>query len=651
MRDKKPDASEQGLRMHKLRDHTALRHRYPITSSRRFKVLVFSALLFIIPFGCLFRVPIGISGIWKLGHRFETWQRDSLSHGELQDILRSTPDESKLSEWSRYYTSGPHLAGKNLSQAHWTRDRWREFGVADANIVTYDVYLNYPNDRRLALISHNEKDRDVLFEASLEENILEEDGTTCLENRVPTFHAYSGSGNVTASYVFVNYGTYDDFEELLDIGITLAGKIALIKYGHVFRGLKVQRAEELGMVGVVLYSDPGDDGEVTEANGYDPYPFGMAREPSSVQRGSTLFMTKAQGDPTTPGYPSKPGAPRQSVDGRIPSIPSIPISYVDALPLLLALNGHGPNASSMNDRWSGGGLKQKGVHYNVGPSPPELNLHLVNDQNYVITPIWNVIGIINGSSSDEVVIIGNHRDSWTAGGAGDPNSGSAALNEVVRGLGKALQAGWTPLRTIVVASWDGEEYGIIGSTEWVEEYLPWLSESAVAYINVDAGTAGPYFFASASPLLESVIINVTHSVPSPNQTEKGQMVGDVWDRNIMTIGSGSDFVAFQDFAGIPSLDMGFNHGPGGPVYHYHSNYDSWYWMDRFGDPGWHYHATMAKLWGLLTLELVELPVIPFKATDYANALARYAESLEKIASNSTVGVDLISFKHLKSALS
>lgn len=214
----------------------------------------------------------------------------------------------------------------------------------------------------------------------------------------------------------------------------------------------------------------------------------------------------APGDPTTPGYPSKPGADRQPVDGAIPSIPSLPISYLDALPLLKALNGHGPKAKDFNKYWQGGGLGYKGIDYNIGPSPDHLALNLYNEQDYQITPLWNVIGIINGTIPDEVIVLGNHRDAWILGGAGDPNSGSAALNELVRSFGAALEAGWKPLRTIVLASWDGEEYGLVGSTEWVEEYLPWLSASTVAYLNVDVGTAGPHFTASAAPLLNKALI-------------------------------------------------------------------------------------------------------------------------------------------------
>lgn len=355
----------------------------------------------------------------------------------------------------------------------------------------------------------------------------------------------------------------------------------------------------------------------------------------------------AAGDPTTPGYPSKPGVPRQDTEGIIPSIPSIPISYEDALPLLRALNGHGLKASNFNQYWQRGGLGYKGVEYNIGPSPASMVLNLVNEQEYVTTPMWDVIGIINGTIEDEVVILGNHRDAWIAGGASDPNSGSAAMNEVVRGLGKAMQAGWKPLRTIVIASWDGEEYGLIGSTEWVEEYLPWLKASAVSYINVDPGVAGPALDVAAAPLLDKVFIDSAHSVQSPNQTIKGQTIGDVWNGRIKTMGSGSDFTAFQDYAGVPCLDLGFRPTESSPVYHYHSNYDSFDWMERFGDPGWHYHVAIAQLWGVLAAKMINSPIISFNATDYAVALERYVSAVEEKVEAAGLDHEEYSLKELK----
>jgi len=290
--------------------------------------------------------------------------------------------------------------------------------------------------------------------------------------------------------------------------------------------------------------------------------------------------------------------------------------------------------TSFGPAWQGGGLGYKGVEYSIGPSPDTLVLNVVNEQEYVTTPLWNVIGIINGTIPDDVIVLGNHRDAWIAGGAGDPNSGSAALNEVIRSFGKALEAGWKPLRTIVFASWDGEEYGLVGSTEWVEEYLPWLSAATVAYLNVDVGARGQRFDAAASPLLNKLIYDITDVVPSPNKTQYGQSVKDTWDGRIRTMGSGSDFTAFQDFAGIPSLDLGFGNGPKDAVYHYHSNYDSFYWMDTFGDNGWHYHAAVAKIWALLAATLSETPVLALNATDYARGLESYLDSVKEKAKES-----------------
>ncbi|KAL9029571.1 MAG: hypothetical protein Q9196_002201 [Gyalolechia fulgens] len=645
--------------------------RYGHSTLRRFCTIALSTTLIVVV--VLFLVPIN----WLPRHALDdsVWDNDGpwyprsawpesqgISYGELQDVLLSTPDEAKAKEWSQYYTSGPHLAGKNLTQALWTRERWQEFGVPDSNIVTYDVYINYHQQHRLALLGSESRDHDepatgtdytVKYECKMEEDVLDEDPTTGLEARIPTYHGYSASGNVTAQYVFVNFGTYWDYDDLLKVNVTLEGKIAIAKYGRGFRGLKVKRAQQLGMVGVVLYSDPQEDGEITEKNGYKAYPEGPARNPSSVQRGSVQFIDVAPGDPTTVGYPSKPGVPRQDPRNVIPSIPSVPISYRDALPILQSLNGHGPSAKDFNEYWQGGGLGYKNVSYNIGPSPSSLKLNLVNKQEYITTPMWDVIGIINGTLADEVVVLGNHRDAWTAGGAADPNSGSAALNEVIRSFGIALEKGWKPLRTIVFASWDGEEAALIGSTEWVEEYLPWLSSAAVAYLNVDFASIGPEYIVAASPLLKKAIYKATGLVQSPNQTIPGQTVRDLWSGRIKTMGSGSDFTSFQDFAGIPSMDQKFGRAANSPVYHYHSNYDSFHWMEKFGDQEWQYHTTAAKIWALIAASLVESPIILFNATDYANSLAVYVEAVrEKARKSDTLNsiVDHNAFGKLESAV-
>jgi N-acetylated-alpha-linked acidic dipeptidase len=257
-------------------------------------ILFVGLILFLIPFSIL---PREHGSLWSYlpganPFPYPSWPNSpGLTYEQLQAVLQSTPSAAKAREWSSYYTAGPHLAGKNLSQALWTREKWQEFGVVHTEIVAYDVYLNYPVDHRLALLKKDGDKIEVTFEASLEEDVLEEDHTSGLPDRVPTFHGYSASGNVTAPFVYVNFGTYHDYQDLVDANVSLAGKIAIAKYGRIFRGLKVKRAQELGMVGVILYDDPQEDGDITEDNGHKPYPEGPARNPSAVQRGSAQFLS------------------------------------------------------------------------------------------------------------------------------------------------------------------------------------------------------------------------------------------------------------------------------------------------------------------------------------------------------------------------
>jgi N-acetylated-alpha-linked acidic dipeptidase len=272
------------------------RYRYPHHKLRRacsysLGFLLFVAIvLFLFPSALLPREGGSLWSYLPGAHPYpSSWPSgNGLDYEELETLLLGTPSAARAREWSKYYTAGPHLTGKNLSQALWTKQRWEEFGIKDTKIASYDVYLNYPIDHRLALLKGN----NVTYEASLEEDVLEEDSTSGLRDRVPTFHGYSASGNVTAGFVYVNFGTFADYEDLVNANVTLEGKIAIAKYGRIFRGLKVKRAQELGMVGVILYDDPQQDGEFTEENGYKPYPEGPARNPSAVQRGSTQFLSK-----------------------------------------------------------------------------------------------------------------------------------------------------------------------------------------------------------------------------------------------------------------------------------------------------------------------------------------------------------------------
>jgi len=289
--------------------------------------------------------------------------------------------------------------------------------------------------------------------------VLTEDDTTSYPDRIPTFHGYSFSGNASAEYVYVGRGQQVDFDRLEALGVELEGKIALAKYGGPFRGLKVKNAQEHGMIGAVIFTDPIDDGNMTEAKGVATYPNGPARNPSSVQRGSVQFLSIYPGDPTTPGYVSKEGVERADKGGSVPHIPSIPISWVDAQPILQALNGFGTEGVEVNRTGWVGGIP--GVNYSTGEgSGASLSLSNIMEDKY--NPIWDVVGILNGTNEDEVLIIGNHRDAWIVGGAADPNSGSAVLIELAKAFKKLSETGWKPLRTIVLCSWDAEEYGLVG---------------------------------------------------------------------------------------------------------------------------------------------------------------------------------------------
>ncbi|KAJ1724664.1 Vacuolar protein sorting-associated protein 70 [Coemansia erecta] len=557
-------------------------------------------------------------------------------------VFLNIPSTERLSEHLQYYSSGAHVAGINRTQATYTRDYFEAQGI-DAKIVEYFPWLNYPVSQRVALF--NETSSEVLFEASLKEDVLSEDPLTEDPNNLPAFHGYSADGNVTGQLVYANYGSIDDFRALEEAGISVAGKIVLVRYGGVFRGIKVQAAELRGARGVLVYSDPADDGY---SRG-ETYPNGPWRPDSSIQRGSVMRIQVYPGDPLTPGYASTADAPRiDPADAKnINHIPSLPLSYRDAQPLLRALQGHGRNASDIGDTWVGG-LTSRGIEYWTGPS--ELSVNLLNRVEYKETSIQNVIGKIKGSEdSEHAVILGNHRDAWCAG-ASDPSSGSAALLELARALGELMKLGWRPRRTIILASWDAEEYGLVGSTEWVEEKIDWLRANGIAYINVDTAVSGTSFTAQASPVLKNILYSVTRQVSYPHSNET---VYDVWLRRSQSkndvldmpaiplddsidnqketappvglLGSGSDYTAFMAHAGVSSLSMAFSGAPGA----YHSNYDSPKRLTAFIDPDMQLHQAMVRIWGLVAIKLADDPVISLNPVSYAKDLRRYIKALEK----------------------
>lgn len=522
--------------------------------------------------------------------------KNPFSHAEAEEKFLAVPNNNSAYEWAKYYTSVPHMPGSDQGrqQAEWTREKWIEMGIADAEVVEYYPLLTFPHYHRVALFKGTTTD-EVEFEARLTEDVIEEDPATHDANAILTHHGYSISGNVTAEIIYANYGYLSDFQALDKAGISVKGKIVLVKYGTVFRGLKVRAAEQYGAAGVLIYSDPQDDA-IKATDGYDVYPNGPARQPSSVQRGSVGYLSLYAGDPLTPGYPATKDAKRVEAYN-IPTIPSLPISYQDALPLLKAIEGNGPKASDFGKEWNG----DLNLTYHIGPSKQKVNF--VNDVERKISPIWNVIGSVPGRLSSEVIVIGNHRDAWNHG-AGDPNSGSSALMEVIRGFSELMKEGWQPLRTIVIGSWDAEEIGLVGSTEWGEDRKDWLRRHAVAYLNVDVATTGDVFGAQSSPSLSDFVKSIASDIEDP---KTGIALRESWlkttqktspgldEPEVGYLGSGSDFTVFLQHVGIAAVNIGFGPSKKSPIYHYHSNYDSLYWMAKFGDPGFHYHATTAKV--------------------------------------------------------
>lgn len=543
--------------------------------------------------------------------------RDSLSLSPEQVILNEL-ESNHAGEWLQKYTDEPSLTGTAKNLADWTKLKFEEYG-ASASIDTYEVYLSFPHEHDLSLL--DSKTNETLYKAPLEEDELSVDPASFKNNTVPTFLGYAANGNVTAEYVYVNYGTKNDFEELKKLGVDVNGKIAIARYGAIFRGLKVKFAQDNGAIGVLLYSDPGDDHGITPANGYKQYPEGPARNDGSVQRGSAQFLGglgATPGDPTTPGYPSqgddiKRSDPHQSTG----KIPVLPISYREIKPILAKLNGKGAKSPK---KWVG---ELEGYDYSIGPNP-KVQLNLYNNQIYNITPIWNVYGEFEGESKDEVILIGNHRDAWVTG-ASDPHSGSAVLIEVARALGKLKESGYKFKRTIRLASWDGEEQGLLGLTEAGENYSKEFQSKVIAYLNLDSSVSGQHLKLSASPVLNKILKKIASNLLYPKES-----VGTLLDHfnqetggKITNLGSGSDYTVFLEHLGIPSVDLGFGQGKGDPIYQYHSSYDSYYWISKFADPGFVYHNLAAKYLSLLIFELNNHEVIEFGLKDYSSDLYSY----------------------------
>jgi len=543
----------------------------------------------------------------SLPYRAATKAHSRLS--ALEDRLLAAPSPERARQTLRTLTAKPHLAGtpEDYATALYVRDELQRAGF-DVELVEYEVYLPRPKSRRVEMTAPTK------YRCALTEPALPEDPDSASPLAVPTFAAWSPSAKVEAPVVYVNYGLPRDYEVLEKLGVSVRGKIALARYGECYRGVKAQVAQEKGAVGLLVYSDPKDDGYVQGKT----YPDGPWRTDNCVQRGSYRAFTQPPGDPLTPGRPAKKGTPRLAPkDAGLPRIPIQPLSYRDALPILESLRG--PAAPK---EWIGG----LPIEYRIGNGETRVRMTLTMD--YRLRTIWNVIGTLTGKDyPDEWILLGNHRDAWVYG-AVDPSSGTTALLEVARAFGELRKTGWQPRRTIKLCSWDAEEYGLIGSTEWVEEHLAELREKAVCYLNVDSAVSGDNFRASAVPSLWSVTKAVLRDVPDASGTRS---LYDNWraqdpqapEVRFGKLGSGSDYAPFLQIAGIACLDMAST----GSYGVYHSTYDSFRWMEKFGDPTFSRHAAMARGWALLAFRLAESHRIGLNLLDYAREIERLAQEL------------------------
>ncbi len=552
--------------------------------------------------------------------------RNAERQAEIEMLGAPRPDRARA--WLRALTEEPHVAGtaQGKKVAEYVRDRLQEFGLK-AELVPYDIWLNHPISVSLKLL----KPEAATLSLREEGHIRDKDSWS--DDAYPGFHGYGAAGKATGQVVYVNYGTHEDFERLESLGLSVEGRIALVRYGKVFRGLKVKEAQQRGAKAVIIYSDPGDDGYMKG----DIYPDGPMRPPSALQRGSVQFLSSGPGDPSTPGYASTKAARRagrEQMTG-IPKIPSLPLSYGEAAKILQALAG-----DRVPDDWQGG----LPFAYHLGPGPAEAEMAV--EMDYAIRAIYNVIATIPGTAEAErLVVLGNHRDAWTYG-AVDPNSGTASFLETARSLAAALAAGWKPRRTILLASWDGEEYGLLGSTEWVEDRVPALQQNAVAYLNLDSAVTGAALEVAGIPSLRDLVVEAAGDVGEPR---RGGSLLDAWrarkqqdwarsepacpgeearfELHLEPLGSGSDYTAFTHHVGIASVDFTFE----GPYGVYHSIYDDLFWMERFGDPEFLYHTAASRLYGLLAMRLAAAEIVPLRYGAYGRALSRELELLRREA--------------------
>ena len=519
------------------------------------------------------------------------------------------PSPDRARDAHAMLTAEPHVAGSQRDRvlADWVRDRWREYGLERVEIVEHHVLLPYATEIAIEM-----PDATPPWRATLNEEPIAGDPSTAIDAGLP-YHAFSASGDITAPVVYAGTGQPADYDWLEAQGIAVKGAIALVRYSvpYSYRGFHAFTAQQRGAAGILMYSDPADDGSGKGAT----YPDGPWGPRSHIKRGAIGYTFNAPGDPLTPGWASVPGAKRISVReaAALPAILSAPLSATDAEPILRSLQG--PAAPS---DWQGG----LPFTYRAGGAGTTVRMRIRMDD--AVRPIWNVIGRITGTDHpDDLVIAGNHRDAWVYGGV-DPSSGSAALMELARSLGELARQGSRPRRTIVFASWDAEEFSLTGSTEWGEQHERELAEHAVAYLNVDGAASGTRFTASAVPSLNRLVEEAADAVADP---DSGRSIAAAarrsGDRVNNRLGAGSDYAVFLNFIGVPIVDMTFT----GPFGVYHSLYDTHTWVQRFGDPGFRYQAAMARIWGVMALRLANADVLPIDYRPYAEAVREFVEEI------------------------
>src|SRR5690349_20492291 len=551
---------------------------------------------------------------------------DSRAEQQWESKFRAIPDPGVLRSTMQLLSAHPHNVGSpyDKQNAEWMLARYKQWGW-DAHIETFDVLFPTPKERLVELVAPTR------FTAKLQEPPVAVDPTSNQQSeQLPTYNAYSGDGDVNGHRVYVNYGRREAYEVRDRMGISVKGAIVIARYGRSWRGIKPKVAWEHGAVGCIIYSDPQQDGYAAG----DVFPRGGLRPPEGVQRGSVMD-TQYPGDPLTPGVGAAPGAKRLAIKDAqtILKIPVLPISYADAQPLLAAISGR-----VAPKEWRG----SLPITYHIGPGAAKA--HLIVKQNWDIKPVYDVIAKIPGSAyPDQWILRGNHHDAWV-NGAEDPISGQVAELEEARALGQLYKQGWRPKRTIIYASWDGEEPGLLGSTEWAEAHADSLVAHAVAYLNSDTNGRG-YLGVEGSHSLESFINGVEKDVPDPeagvsswkrNQlaailrgsAESRREAREREDLHIGALGSGSDYSPFLQHLGIASLNVGYGGEDNGGIYH--SIYDDFYWYTHFSDTAFVYGRALAQAAGQAVMRLAGADILPFAFGNLAETAQRYVTELQQL---------------------